>query len=142
MMFETCSSEETRNVGYHFGKTLMADDVVALDGDLGVGKTQFIAGAAKALGYEGIVTSPTFTIVNEYMGRFPVYHLDVYRLANADDLFDIGFEEYLYGGVAFIEWAQNIVSALPQKYWQVTIEKELKRGDDYRKIVIERVERT
>ena len=109
-------------------------------GDLGAGKTAFVQGLAKGLGIEGHITSPTFTIVNEYYGRLTLYHFDVYRVADPDEMYEIGYEEYVYGdGVSVIEWPQLIDEILPEKRYNVTITKDYEKGDNYRLIKIERV---
>ena len=107
MEFESNSYEETQKFAEEFSKTLKAGDVLCMYGDLGVGKTAFVQGLAKGLGIDEPITSPTFTIVNEYSGRLPLYHFDVYRIADSDEMYEIGYEEYVYGdGVSVIEWPQ------------------------------------
>jgi len=115
MVFESGSVEETRKFGAEFAKTLKPGDVIALDGDLGAGKTEFVRGLVTALGGSA-VRSPTFTIVNTYQTRsIPVYHFDFYRMVNSDELFEIGFYEYIAGdGVCLIEWGTMFQDALPQ----------------------------
>jgi len=110
-------------------------------GDLGVGKTIFSQGFAKGLGVDDIVNSPTFTIVKEYdNGRLPLYHFDVYRIGDVDEMEEIGYNEMVYGdGVCLIEWANLIEEILPDHYQKITIEKDLEKGTDYRKITIEEV---
>ena len=110
-------------------------------GDLGVGKTIFSQGFAKGLGVDDIVNSPTFTIVKEYDdGRLPLYHFDVYRIGDVDEMEEIGYDEMVYGnGVCLIEWANLIEEILPEHYQKITIEKDLEKGVDYRKITIEEV---
>ncbi len=107
MVFETHSEQETEALAEKLGRSLRAGEVLALDGDLGAGKTAFTRGLARGLGYPGRVQSPTFTIVNEYLGgRLPLFHFDLYRLSSPDELFDIGWEDYLdRGGVCCVEWA-------------------------------------
>ena len=103
MEFESNSYEETQKFAEEFSKTLEAGDVLCMYGDLGVGKTAFVQGLAKGLGIDEPITSPTFTIVNEYSGRLPLYHFDVYRIADSDEMYEIGYEEYVYGdGVSVI----------------------------------------
>jgi tRNA threonylcarbamoyladenosine biosynthesis protein TsaE len=122
----TSSPEETAGVGARLGSLLRAGDVVCLTGGLGTGKTAFTGGVAAVLGVSGYVTSPTFTIVNEYSGRLPLYHFDVYRIQDPDEMFEIGFEEYLAGnGVVVIEWADLIAPVLPDEYIRVEIGKDL-----------------
>ena len=115
-----------------------AGTVFCLDGDLGVGKTVFTQGFAAGLGIEEPVNSPTFTIVQVYeQGRLPFYHFDVYRINDIDEMYEIGCEEYFYGeGVCFIEWAQLIQEMIPENAVTITIEKDLEKGFDYRKITI------
>ena len=114
MIFETHSPEETERVGQALAQTLTAGAVIAFEGDLGAGKTAFTRGLAKGLGCSEPVTSPTYTIVNEYLsGRLPLFHFDMYRLTCADDLFDIGWEDYLErGGVCAVEWSENVAEVL------------------------------
>lgn len=131
------SEEEahTEAIASSLADIVQAGDVITLTGELGVGKTHFTKGLAKGLGIIERVTSPTFTIVKEYEGRLPLYHLDVYRLEHSDE--DIGFDEYFYGdGVAVIEWAQFIEAFLPEEYLSITIERT---GDTAREITIEAV---
>ncbi|MBR3242232.1 MAG: tRNA (adenosine(37)-N6)-threonylcarbamoyltransferase complex ATPase subunit type 1 TsaE, partial [Parasporobacterium sp.] len=113
--------------------------VYALIGDLGVGKTVFTKGFAEGLGIEEPVSSPTFTILQIYEeGRLPLYHFDVYRIADPDEMFEIGFDEYAFGqGVCMIEWGEQISEILPDHTKYITIEKDLEKGFDYRKITIE-----
>ena len=108
---------------------------------MGVGKTIFSQGFAKGLGVDDIVNSPTFTIVKEYDdGRLPLYHFDVYRIGDVDEMEEIGYDEMVYGnGVCLIEWANLIEEILPEHYQKITIEKDLEKGVDYRKITIEEV---
>ena len=111
-------------------------------GDLGVGKTVLTQGIAKGLGIEEPICSPTFTIVQEYhTGRMPFYHFDVYRIGCVEEMDEIGFEDYVYGdGLTMIEWANLIEEILPEQYYRITIEKDLEKGFDYRKITVEEVE--
>ena len=114
MVFETFSPEETENLGAAFAQRLHPGDVIAYWGDLGAGKTAFTRGVARGLGVTEPVTSPTYTIVNEYLsGRMPLFHFDMYRLGSAEELFDIGWEDYLCrGGVCAVEWSENVEEAL------------------------------
>lgn len=116
MEFITNSPEETEKIGAAVGKIIPAGTVLAYRGDLGAGKTAFTRGLARGLGFTEAVTSPTYTIVNEYLGgRLPLFHFDMYRLSSADDLFDIGWEDYLdRGGVCAVEWSENVAEALPE----------------------------
>ncbi len=124
MEFITNSPEETEALGAALGKHLTPGTVLAYTGDLGAGKTAFTRGLAKGLGATDRVTSPTYTIVNEYLsGRLPLFHFDMYRLSSADDLWDIGWEDYLErGGVCAVEWSENVAEALTAPVW-VRLEK-------------------
>ena len=135
MEFLTNSPEETEKVGAALGKILTPGAVLAYRGDLGAGKTAFTRGLARGLGYGEPVTSPTYTIVNEYLsGRLPLFHFDMYRLGSSDELFDIGWEEYLdRGGVCAVEWSENVADAMEDAIL-VSIRKT---GDDSRCITIE-----
>ena len=135
MQFTTNSPAETEAVGAALGAVLQPGTVLAYRGDLGAGKTAFTRGLAKGLGCTDLVTSPTYTIVNEYLsGRIPLFHFDMYRLASSDDLWDIGWEDYLErGGVCAVEWSENVEDALEGAV-NVTIEK---LGEDARRITIE-----
>lgn len=135
--FKTFSQEETIEIGKALGRILNTGDIVCINGDLGTGKTVFTNGIAKSLGIKEHITSPTFTIVNEYSGRVPFYHFDVYRISDSEEMFEIGFEEYLYGeGIVVIEWADIIKDILPEEVIQVTIKKNLDLGIDARIIEI------
>ena len=114
MIFKTHSPEETEQIGYTLAQKLLPGTVIAYEGDLGAGKTAFTRGLAKGLGCDEQVTSPTYTIVNEYLsGKMPLFHFDMYRLTCADDLFDIGWEDYLErGGICAVEWSENVAEAL------------------------------
>jgi len=132
------SAEQTFNIGLILGKILKKGDIVCLSGDLGTGKTAFVGGIAKAFSIDSYLTSPTFTIVNEYSGEIPLYHFDVYRIGDIDELYDIGFEEYLYSdGVVVIEWAELVKDAIPEENIWIEITKDLSIGTDARKIKIE-----
>ena len=135
MIFTTNSPLETETVGAALAKILKPGTVIAYRGDLGAGKTAFTRGLARGLGFADMVTSPTYTIVNEYLGgRLPLFHFDMYRLASSDDLWDIGWEDYLErGGVCAVEWSENVEDALEDAI-SVTIEK---LGEESRRITIE-----
>ena len=135
MQYITNSPEETEAIGAALGKIIEKGTVIAYRGDLGAGKTAFTRGLARGLGCTEIVTSPTYTIVNEYLGgRIPLFHFDMYRLRSSDDLFDIGWEDYLdRGGVCAVEWSENVDDALEDAVY-ITIEK---LGADSRRITIE-----
>ena len=135
MEYITNSPSETEAVGEALGKVLRPGTVIAYRGDLGAGKTAFTRGLARGLGAAEPVTSPTYTIVNEYLsGRMPLFHFDMYRLASSDELFDIGWEDYLErGGVCAVEWSENVDDAMENALW-VTIEKT---GDEARRITLE-----
>ena len=138
---ESNSREDTYRIGRELGEQAVAGQVFCFFGDLGVGKTIFSQGFAKGLGVGDIVNSPTFTIVKEYDdGRLPLYHFDVYRIGDVDEMEEIGYNEMVYGdGVCLIEWANLIEEILPDHYQKITIEKDLEKGTDYRKITIEEV---
>ena len=137
-VYETFSAEETHALGKKIGETAKPGDVYTLVGDLGVGKTVFTQGIADGLGITEPVSSPTFTIVQVYEeGRMPFYHFDVYRIGDIEEMDEIGYEDYFYGeGLCMIEWANLIEEILPDKRYDVTIEKDLEKGFDYRKITI------
>lgn len=141
MVKESFSAEETYAYGMEMGKQAKAGQVYCLYGDLGVGKTVFTQGFAKGLGIEEPVNSPTFTIVQEYFeGRLPLYHFDVYRIADPDEMYEVGFDEYVEGdGVSFIEWANLIDEILPECRIEITIEKDFSHGYDYRRITTREV---
>ena len=140
-IYETYSAEETRALGRKIGETALPGDVYTLVGDLGVGKTVFTQGIAEGLGITEPVSSPTFTIVQEYhTGRMPFYHFDVYRIGCVEEMDEIGFDDYVYGeGLTMIEWANLIEEILPDHFWQIVIEKDLEKGFDYRMITVEEV---
>lgn len=135
---ESFSPEETFAIGKQMGAAAVPGQVICLNGDLGVGKTVFTQGFAAGLGITEPVNSPTFTIVQEYEeGRLPFYHFDVYRIADPEEMEEIGYEDYFYGqGVCLIEWATLIEELIPEHAMQVTIAKELDRGFDFRSITI------
>ena len=142
MVFESFCEKDTFELGIKIGKESNPGDVYTLIGDLGVGKTALTKGVARGLEITEPISSPTFTIVQVYdEGRLPFYHFDVYRIGDVEEMDEIGYEDYFYGdGVTFIEWANLIEEILPSKYRQVTIEKDLEKGFDYRKITIEEIE--
>ena len=135
MTFHSNSPEETEKIGAALGQRLKAGTVIAYRGDLGAGKTAFTRGLARGLGCREIVTSPTYTIVNEYLGgRIPLFHFDMYRLHSSDDLWDIGWEDYLdRGGICAVEWSENVDAAMEDPIY-ITIEKT---GEESRRITIE-----
>lgn len=139
MVVETFKAEETFTLGEKLGKKALAGEVYTLNGDLGVGKTVFTQGVAKGLGIIEPVSSPTFTIVQIYeAGRLPFYHFDVYRIGDVEEMDEIGYEDYFYGeGICLIEWACLIEEILPEHCKTITIEKDLLKGFDYRRITIE-----
>ena len=136
--YESNSPELTYQIGYELGLKAQIVQVYCLLGDLGFGKTIFTKGFAKGLGIEEAVTSPTFTIVNEYDdGRLPFYHFDVYRIEDPYEMEEIGYEEYFYGnGVTFVEWANLIQDLIPKESIWIRISKELEKGFDFRLIEI------
>ncbi len=138
-VIETMSEAETLTFGEKIGREAAAGDIFLLEGDLGVGKTVFAKGVALGLAITEPVVSPTFTIVHEYEGRLPLYHFDVYRIGDPDEMYDIGFDEYLFGeGVCLIEWPSQVEELLPETAVRITIEKEPEKGMDYRRICVER----
>lgn len=138
MNYETFSFEETKKIGFELGQKAQKGDIYCLIGDLGVGKTIFSKGFAEGLGIDEHITSPTFTIINEYHnGRIPFYHFDVYRLTDPEELYDIGYEDYFYGdGVCLVEWANMIEDFVPKEAKWIYIKKCLEKGEDYRLIEI------
>ena len=139
--FETGTPEETYELGMKLGKEAGPGQVYTLNGDLGAGKTVFAKGFAKGLGIDDTVSSPTFTILQVYeSGRYPLYHFDVYRIADSSEMDEIGFDEYVYSeGISLIEWAEYIEDILPDKYIRVDINRDLDKGFDHRHITVESV---
>ena len=139
MIIETHDPEETFEVGRKIGMNAKPGQIYTLTGDLGVGKTVFTQGVAAGLGITEPVNSPTFTIIQEYEdGRLPFYHFDVYRIGDLEEMEEIGYDDYFFGqGISLIEWAELIEEILPEKRIEVTIEKDLEKGFEYRKITIE-----
>lgn len=139
MIIESYKTEDTYELGKKMGTEALPGAVVCLLGDLGVGKTVFTQGFARGLGVNEPVSSPTFTIVQEYEeGRLPFYHFDVYRIGDIEEMDEIGYEDYFYGrGVCLIEWGNLIEELLPPDRISVMIEKDPERGFDYRKIRVE-----
>ena len=137
MQITTHSADETQALGQRLAKRLLPGDVIAYFGDLGAGKTALTRGIAQGLGVTDLVTSPTYTMVNEYLtGRIPLFHFDMYRLGSSDELFDIGWEDYLArGGVCAVEWSENVEDALRDAI-HITIEKDPLEPDT-RRITIE-----
>lgn len=138
MIFEVNTINETTKLGSNLGKMLKPGDVICLTGDLGTGKTHITKGIALGLGITDIITSPTFNIVNEYTtGRLKLNHFDVYRVSDPDEIYEIGFDDYIYSdAVSIIEWANYIEEILPSEFIYINIEKDLKKGENYRKITI------
>lgn len=138
-IIETHSAEETFELGRRIGRQARAGEVYTLTGDLGVGKTVLTQGVAAGLDIEEPVSSPTFTILQIYEeGRLPFYHFDVYRIGDVEEMEEIGYEDCFYGeGICLIEWANRIEEILPQAYRHITIEKDLEKGFDYRRITVE-----
>ncbi len=135
MVYITNSEGETEALGQRFGASVPDGSVVAFYGELGSGKTAFIRGMARGMGIEAMVNSPTFTIVNEYMGERSLFHFDMYRLGSAEELFDIGWEDYLArGGVCAVEWSENVVEAFEGDEYIVSFRKTSETG---REIVLE-----
>ena len=140
MTYKSYSCEETEKIAYALAEKLHGGEIITLDGDLGAGKTAFVRGLAAGLGISDRVVSPTFTIVNEYSGEgLPLFHFDVYRIGSPDEMYDIGWEDYLGGGgVTVIEWAVNIEEILKdEKIIKITIDKDLDVSEDYRIITVD-----
>ena len=139
MIIETHDPEETFEVGRKIGMNAKPGQIYTLTGDLGVGKTVFTQGVAAGLGITEPVNSPTFTIIQEYEdGRLPFYHFDVYRIGDLEEMEEIGYDDYFFGqGICLIEWAELIEEILPEKRIEVTIEKDLEKGFEYRKTTME-----
>ena len=142
MVYESNTPQETFELWKRLAEAAKPGQVYCLDGDLGVGKTVFTQGFARGLGITGPVNSPTFTIVQQYEeGRLPLYHFDVYRIGDISEMDEIGYEDCFYGsGVSLIEWSELIEELLPERAVHVTIEKDLERGFDYRRIRVEGLE--
>jgi tRNA threonylcarbamoyladenosine biosynthesis protein TsaE len=141
MVWDSYSPEETFAIGEKIGREAKAGEVYTLIGDLGVGKTVFTQGVAKGLGIREHVNSPTFTIVQIYEeGRLPFYHFDVYRIGDVEEMEEIGYQDCFYGeGICLIEWANLIEEILPDQYREITIEKDLEKGFDYRRVTIKEI---
>ena len=142
MIIETNSASETLALGEKLGKAAKPGQIYTLNGDLGVGKTVLTQGFAKGLGITEAVNSPTFTIIQEYEERrLPFYHFDVYRIGDIEEMEEIGYDDYFFGeGICLIEWAELIRDILPEKRIEITIEKDLTQGFDYRRITVQEVE--
>jgi tRNA threonylcarbamoyladenosine biosynthesis protein TsaE len=140
-IIESCSPDDTLALGRQLGQQARPGEVYTLVGDLGVGKTVLTQGIAEGLGITEPISSPTFTIVQVYEeGRMPFYHFDVYRIGDIEEMEEIGYEDCFYGeGLTMIEWANLIEEILPQKRKEITIEKDLEKGFDYRRITIKEV---
>lgn len=138
MIIETFSSEETAELGRKIGRLVQPGDIICLNGDLGVGKTVFTQGIADGLEIDDSICSPTFTLIQEYeQGRIPLYHFDVYRISGPWDMDDLGYEDYFFGnGVCLVEWGCLIEELLPDNTIIITIEKDLEKGFEYRRITI------
>ncbi len=136
-VFVTHSEQETVELGIKMGKLLEAGDIVLLYGDLGAGKTVLTRGLVQGLGAKDVVTSPTYTLMHRYEGRVPIYHFDLYRLSEPDEVLDLGYEEFFYGdGVSIVEWPQRLEYLCPEEYVRVKIEIV---GDGKRKIMVDAV---
>ena len=138
MIQESFEEQDTFRIGKQLGETAKPGDIFLLEGDLGVGKTVFAKGFAAGLGITEPITSPTFTILQEYEeGRIPLYHFDVYRIADPEEMYELGYEGYFFGeGVCLIEWASLIEELLPANCRTIRIEKDLEKGFDYRRIAL------
>ena len=139
MVIETWKPQETFELGRRMGERAQAGQIICLEGDLGVGKTVFTQGFAEGLGIREPVNSPTFTILQQYEeGRLPLYHFDVYRIGDVEEMEEIGYEDCFYGeGVCLIEWPSRILEILPDRTTWVEIAKDLEKGFDYRRIRVE-----
>ena len=140
-VIESLREQDTYDLGKKLGENCKPGDIILLNGDLGVGKTVFTKGFGKGLGIEEPISSPTFTIMQIYeQGRLPLYHFDVYRIADPEEMDQIGYEDYFFGkGVCLIEWAELIYDILPPQYKKVTIKKDVEKGFDYRTITVEEI---
>jgi len=140
LKIHTDSAEETFEFAKQYSETLQGGEVLCMYGDLGAGKTLFAQGLAAGLGIDGYISSPTFTIVNEYEGRLPLYHFDVYRIADPDEMYETGFDDYISGnGVCLIEWAELIQDIIPLPYTKVTIVRDSHNPATGRNIIIETI---
>lgn len=139
MKYISNSPDETENIAFQLAELLKENDIITLDGDLGAGKTAFVRGLAKGLGIEDPVSSPTFTIVNEYRkGNIPLFHFDVYRIESSDEMYDIGWEDYIsQGAIVIVEWATLIEDIFDENIIKIYISKNLDLGEDYREINVE-----
>lgn len=138
-VYESFSEEMTFEIGKKLGEKADKGEIICLEGDLGVGKTVFTKGFAEGLDIEDNIDSPTFTILQEYLeGRIPLYHFDVYRIGDISEMDEIGYEDYFFGeGVCLIEWASRIEELLPEAAVHIKIEKDLAKGFEYRRVVVE-----
>ena len=136
MTYESFSENDTVELARELARGAQAGEILCLEGDLGAGKTAFAKGFAQGLGVETPVTSPTFTILKEYRtGRLPLYHFDVYRIEEPEEMYELGYEEYFFGdGVCLVEWPQNIAELIPDGARRVRFSRDPSRGDDYRRI--------
>ena len=141
MIYESNGWQETFALGERLGRVAEPGQLICLNGDLGVGKTVFTQGFAKGLGIAQPVNSPTFTILQVYEeGRLPFYHFDVYRIADPEEMYELGYEDYFFGqGVCIVEWSVLIEELLPQNRTVISVEKDLEKGFDYRKITVEEI---
>ena len=141
MIYETNSAQETFELGRRIGQQAKKGQIYTLEGDLGVGKTVLTQGVAAGLKITEPISSPTFTILQEYQeGRLPFYHFDVYRIGDVEELEEIGYDDYFFGdGICLIEWANLIQEILPENVISIVIEKNLEKGFDYRRITLEGV---
>ena len=138
-VYESFSEEMTFEIGKKLGEKADKGEIICLEGDLGVGKTVFTKGFAKGLNIEENIDSPTFTVVQEYTeGRLPLYHFDVYRIGDISEMDEIGYEDYFFGeGVCLIEWASRIEELIPESAIRIIIEKDMSKGFEYRRVVVE-----
>ncbi|WP_276981426.1 tRNA (adenosine(37)-N6)-threonylcarbamoyltransferase complex ATPase subunit type 1 TsaE [Johnsonella ignava] len=139
MIYDSFSYENTLRFAYDFSKDIKGGTVICLDGEIGAGKTVFAKGFALGLGIDDDIVSPTFTIMQVYDGgRLPLYHFDAYRISDSDEMYEIGFEDYLFGsGVCIIEWSELIEDIIPDSAIKIRIDRDVQKGLDYRRITVE-----
>jgi len=140
LTINTNNSDRTKELGIDIGKLLSSGDIICLSGDLGTGKTTFVNGLANGLEIKEYITSPTFTIVNEYVGKYKLYHFDVYRINDPEELYNIGFDEYIYSeAISVIEWAELVSEIVPKEKLWIKITKNTDISDEYRKFEIDSI---
>ncbi len=140
MLYKSYSPKDTEDFAKSLAKDLKAGDVICLNGELGVGKTAFTKGLCEALGVKEYVTSPTYTIINRYSSDISVFHIDAYRIADSDEMYEIGFEDCLADGICIIEWSVMIEDLLPQRRIEIEIVRDINIDENYREITVARKE--